>query len=287
MSMERKALGRGIGALIPESSAERKEQIYFVAPGKIKPNTLQPREQFDDASIAELAQSIKEKGIIQPLVVRRQGDQYELIAGERRLRACLQLGLAEVPVIVKNVEDRDSLEIALIENIQRENLNAIEEARAYQYLIEKFRITNDEIGEILGKDSSTISNTLRLLRLPQEIQDEIKKSRISYGHGRALLEIEDLNHQRRLMQEVITKGLSVRELENMIKVSRPRFSPKNRVRHESADPLVAALEEKLRHTLATKVKINRLKKRGNISIDFYSREDLERIVNAITGNKTI
>lgn len=281
--MERKALGRGIGALIPASTAEHKGEILFIAPDKIKPNTLQPREQFDDKSIAELAQSIKEKGIIQPLVVRRQGDQYELIAGERRLRACTQLGLAEVPIIVRNVDDRDALELALIENIQREDLNPIEEAHAFQYLLDKFKLTHEEMSDVLGKSRPLITNTLRLLKLPPDIQDEIKKSRITFGHGKALLELEDPNQQRKYMQEVITKGLSVRALESLIKVTRPKMPHKLKMRAESADPLLAVLEERLRHALATKVTIHVVKKRGHITVDFYSREDLERIVNAVAN----
>ena len=153
----------------------------------MKPNPFQPREDFDTQSIEELAQSIKEKGVIQPLLVRRKGDYFELIAGERRLRACNSLGLKEIPVIVRDVEDRDSLELALIENIQRESLNPIEEAHAFQHLIDKFQVTQEKISEVLGKGRTTITNTLRLLNLPHEIQQELKQGRISFAHGRALL----------------------------------------------------------------------------------------------------
>ena len=196
--MERKALGKGLSALIPErvlDNNERKEEILYVQSGQIKPNPFQPREDFDQQSIVDLAQSIKEKGVIQPLLVRRRGDNYELIAGERRLRAANSLGLKEIPIIVRDVSDQDSLELALIENIQREGLNPIEEAHAYQHLIDKFQVTQEKISEALGKSRVTITNTLRLLKLPHEIQQEMKKGRISFAHGRALLEIDDANQQ--------------------------------------------------------------------------------------------
>ncbi|MDD5129785.1 MAG: ParB/RepB/Spo0J family partition protein, partial [Candidatus Omnitrophica bacterium] len=205
--MERKALGKGLGALIPETPAEtilrRKEEIVYVSPDEIKPNPFQPREDFDQQNIEELAQSIKEKGVIQPLLVRRKGDSYELIAGERRLRASKYLGIKEIPIVVRDVNDQDSLELALIENIQREELNPIEEAHAYQHLMDKFQVTQEKISEVLGKSRVSITNTLRLLKLPHEIQGEMKKGRISFAHGRALLEIEDSNHQRKIAQDII------------------------------------------------------------------------------------
>jgi len=283
--MERRALGKGLSALIPEQAIEtgaHKEEIVYVQSGQIKPNPFQPREDFDQTSIEELAQSIKEKGVIQPLLVRRRGDNYELIAGERRFRATNLLGLKEIPVIVRDVSDQDSLELALIENIQREGLNPIEEAHAYQHLMEKFNVTQEKISEVLGKARVTITNTLRLLKLPHEIQVEMKKGRISFAHGRALLEIEDINHQRKLVQDIISKGLSVRELESLIKSSRPK-SIKRNIGQGQREPLVAILEEQLQHALATKVRISKRKKRGHINIEFYSQEDLERIVNVIKG----
>ena len=286
--MERRALGKGISALIPEREAtevqQKKAEILFVSPVAIKPNPFQPREDFDTQSIEELALSIKEKGIIQPLLVRRKGDSFELIAGERRLRACNSLGLKEIPVIVRDVEDKDSLELALIENIQRESLNPIEEAHAFQHLIDKFQVTQEKISEVLGKGRTTITNTLRLLNLPHEIQQELKQGRISFGHGRALLEVEDLNEQRRLAQDVISKGLSVRELENLIKVRRPKM-PKRKIGQSTRDPHVAVLEEEMQHLLATKVRISKRKKRGHILIEFYSEEELQRIMNIFRGGK--
>ena len=283
--MERRALGKGLSALIPDKVLENndyKEEIIYVQSGQIKPNPFQPREDFDQTSIEELAQSIKEKGVIQPLLVRRKGDSYELIAGERRLRASISLGLNKIPIIVREVSDQDSLELALIENIQREGLNPIEEAHAYQHLIDKFQVTQEKISEVLGKARATITNTLRLLKLPHEIQQEMKKGRISFAHGRTLLEIDDANQQRRFAQDIITKGLSVRELESLIKTSRPK-GLRRKSNQGQSEPLVALLEEQMQHALATKVRIIKRKKRGHINIEFYSQEDLGRIANVIKG----
>jgi len=282
--MERRALGKGIGALIPEKEESRGDRVIYVQTEMIKPNPFQPREDFDNASIEELAQSIKEKGVIQPLLVRRKGDYYELIAGERRLRASKLLGSKEIPIIVRDVEDRDSLELALIENIQRESLNPIEEAHAYQHLVDKFQLTQERISAVMGKSRVSITNILRLLKLPHEIQEEMKKGRISFAHGRALLELENENHQRQLAQIVISKGLSVRELEGLIKRHRPRM-PKNKVAIAAPDTYVAVLEEQMQQSLATKVRVTKKKKRGHILIEFYSREDLERIAAIIKGGR--
>lgn len=284
--MERKALGKGLSALIPEisvdSSISKKEEIIYIHSQQIKPNPFQPREDFNQQNIEELAQSIKEKGVIQPLLVRRKGDNYELIAGERRLRAANSLGLKEIPIIVRDVSDQDSLELALIENIQREGLNPIEEAHAYQHLMEKFQVTQEKISSVLGKARVTITNTLRLLKLPHEIQQEMKNGRISFAHGRTLLEIDDVNHQRKLAQDIISKGLSVRELESLIKANRPK-GLKRKIGQGQREPLVAILEEQMQHALATKVRIIKRKKRGHINIEFYSPEDLQRIANVIKG----
>jgi len=282
--MERKALGKGISALIPnkESESIKREEVLYIKLEQIRPSPLQPRVDFDNQSMEELTQSIKEKGVIQPVLVRRAGDNFELIAGERRFRAAKLLNLKEIPAIVKNVEDRDSLEIALIENIQRESLNPIEEAHAYRFLIDKFQVTHEKISEVLGKSRVSVTNTLRLLNLPAEIQGEMKKGRISFAHGRALLEVEDLTQQRRLTQEIISKELSVRELENLIKSQRKRL-PKRKIGPGMREPYLAVLEEELQHVLATKVRISKRKKRGHILIEFYSQEDLDRIARVLRG----
>lgn len=285
--MERKALGKGISALIPDRVTEaHQEKIIYAPLEQVRPNPLQPREDFDSQGMEDLIQSVKEKGVIQPVLVRRQGDYYELIAGERRLRAAKSLNLKEIPVIVKEAKEQDSLELSLIENIQRQELNPIEEARAFQYLIDKFELTQEKLSEVLGKARSSVANTLRLLTLPKEIQDEIKKGRISFAHGRVLLEIEDVNLQRRLTQEIISQGLSVRELENLVKARRPKGSKRNMKASVPREPYIAVLEEELQHILATKIRISKQKKRGHIMIEFYSPQDLERIANRIKGGRS-
>jgi ParB family chromosome partitioning protein len=281
--MEKKALGKGISALIPEANTEEKgRKIIFVNLDQIKPSSLQPREDFNNQQMEELTQSIKEKGVIQPILVRRKGEHYEIIAGERRYRASKLLNLQELPVIIKDADDCDSLELSLIENIQRQRLNPIEEAYAYQYLINKFNVSQEKISEVVGRARVSIANTLRLLKLPQEIQEEMKKGRISFAHGRSLLEIEDASQQRRLAQQVITNGLSVRELENVIKRLRPKVTIAQ-AKTPLQEPYLAVLEEELQRILTTKVKINKKKKRGFIQIEFYSKEDLERIVHKLRG----
>ncbi len=283
--MERKALGKGISALIPErEEKDSQNKIIYVQTDQIKPNPFQPREDFDPENMEDLIQSIKEKGVIQPILVRHSGEQYELIAGERRLRAAMSLDIKEIPVIIKDVEDRDSLELALIENIQRQDLNPIEEARAYQYLIDKFGLTQEKLSEVLGKARASVANILRILKLPQEIQDEIKKGRISFAHGRALLELEDINQQRHLAQEIISNSLSVRELESLLKDRRKKTSKPRQKPPAATEPYLLALEEALQQFLATKVRVVKKKKRGHILIEFYSQEDLERIVEKLKGD---
>ena len=283
--MERKALGRGITALIPEKEAEKGEKIAYLKLEEVKPSPFQPREDFDNQSMEELTQSIKEKGVIQPILVRRKGEHYELIAGERRWRAANILKINEIPAIIREVEDADSLELSLIENIQRQDLNPIEEARAYKYLIDKFNLTQEKLSEVLGKARVTVTNTLRLLNLPQEIQEEIKKGRLSFAHGRTLLEIDDPIQQRRLAQQAISNSLSVKELENLVKRQRSKVLKRYREEARTTEPYVAVLEEELQQILATKVRINKRKKRGQIIIEFYSSEELERIANKIRGVK--
>ncbi len=283
---DRRALGKGIGALIPPApepiETEKSDGVAFIPTNLITPNSLQPREDFNPQSMEELVQSIKEKGIIQPVLVRKKGEGYELIAGERRFRAANILNFHEIPAIIKDAEDLDSLEIALIENIQRENLNPIEEAKAYSHLMEKFGLTQERISEVLGKARATVANSIRLLKLPVDIQKEISSGALSLGHGKALLEIEDANEQRFLTQMCTSKSLSVRELENLIKKMRPKKSRAGKS-VGGLDGYILAREEQLQQTLATKVRIIKRKKRGHIVVEFYSQDDLERIANKICG----
>ncbi|MBU1872036.1 MAG: ParB/RepB/Spo0J family partition protein, partial [Candidatus Omnitrophica bacterium] len=216
--MEKRGLGRGISALIPQpQEVVEQGKIALLPLSQIKPNPLQPREEIEPRSLDELVQSVKEKGIIQPILVRKSRDGYELIAGERRLTAAKLLNLNEIPAIIKEATDEESLELALIENIQRKNLNPIEQAKAYQYLINKFGITQERLAQVVGKARVSITNILRLLKLPIEIQDEIKKGRLSFAHARALLEIGEPAAQKELTAEIIANSLSVSELENIIR----------------------------------------------------------------------
>lgn len=282
--MEKRGLGRGISALIPQQQeVTEQEKIIFLRLEQIKPNPLQPRQEINSHNLEELVQSIKEKGIIQPILVRRSGDEYELIAGERRLRAAKVLNLKEIPALIKEVDDEESLELALIENIQRQNLNPIEQAKAYQYLINKFAITQERLAQIMGKARVSITNILRLLKLPQEVQEEIKRGRLSFAHARALLEIEETTTQQELTREIIANSLSVNELENLIRQRRRRGLKRKKQAQVPGEPYLLALEEQMQQILGTKVQVSQGRKRGFIRIEFYSREELERIANKIRG----
>ncbi|MCX5665568.1 MAG: ParB/RepB/Spo0J family partition protein [Candidatus Omnitrophica bacterium] len=248
---------------------------------QVKTNKYQPRVDFNEEKLNELIKSIKEKGIIQPVLVRKAHDGYELIAGERRLRAAKRLQLEKIPAIVKEVSDLDMLEISLIENIQREELNAIEEANAFERFISEFKFTQDKIAQVLGKDKSTVSNTLRLLSLPKKIQDQVSKDAISAGHARALLALPTENEQIRVCNLIINKGLSVRETEKL--VSRRTSGVKKR--DTKTDPGIDDVASQLQHVLGTRVKIAHGKKRGFIHIEYYSTEDLNRILDIIVSKK--
>lgn len=282
--MERKALGKGLGALIPDRAiiadvAYDEKNIVYLKIDQIKPNPFQPRKNFDAENISELKDSIQEKGLIQPILVRNMSTHYEIIAGERRYRAAKELNFSEIPVIVKDVKDQESLEIALIENIQRENLNPIEEARAYQKLLSDFSLTQEEVGKMIGKSRITVSNVLRVLNLSEAIQEELSKGNISLGHAKVLLELESNSDREEMVRLVISKSLSVRELESLVKQKRPTAKlNKLKASVSNVDVQIAMLEEALQQFFATKVKILKNKKRGFIHIEFYSPEDLERIV---------
>lgn len=281
--MENKVLGKGLSALIPEKmSIGKSEGVMNIRIQEIHVNSQQPRTNFDEAKLSDLISSIKEKGVLQPILVRPKNGKYEIIAGERRYRAAKALEMTEVPVIVKSVDDREALVLALVENIQREELNVIEEAQAYKRLIEDFQFTQDIVAESVGKDRSTISNCLRLLKLPSDIQKGILDDLITMGHARALLGIDDLHEQKNIFTKVINQGLSVRELENLIKsgLSRGAKRKKTGSPHQK-DPYLASMEEDLQKILGTKVRIDAAKKRGKIVIEYYSQVDLGRIVEIL------
>ena len=281
--MENRALGKGLSALIPEKvGIEKSESVKFVKTLEIKENNFQPRTNFDSEKLSDLITSIKEKGVLQPILVRKKESGYEVIAGERRLRAARALAMDEVPVIVKSVNDQEALVLALVENIQREELNAIEEAHAFKRLIDDFNFTQDIVAQSVGKDRSTISNFLRLLRLPGEIQKSISSETISMGHARALLSVENSREQKRLFDRTIKKGLSVRELENLIKPGISRSGKRKKIiASQQKDTYLAAIEEELQKILGTKVRIQAQQKRGKVVIEYYSPTDLERIVETI------
>ena len=282
--MENRALGKGLSALIPEkTSATKGESVAYIKISDIRANSLQPRVNYDGEKLEELVASIKEKGVLQPILVREKEGHFEVIAGERRVRAARSLQMEEVPVIIKAVSDQEALVLALVENIQRQELNAIEEAQAFKRLMEDFNFTQDAVAQSVGKNRSTIGNVLRLLKLPNEIQKSIVKSEISEGHARALVSVEDAHEQKRLFDATIRKGLSVRELENLIKGDRGA-TRRGKAKPITKDNYVVALQESLQQVLGTKVRIAAQKKRGKIVIEYYSLDDLERILKIIQKN---
>lgn len=281
---EKRALGKGLSALIPPREVvfvdiEKHEKVVNLPINNIKTNKYQPRVQFNEEKLNELVKSIKEKGVIQPVLVRKAHDGYELIAGERRLRAAKRLNLQNITAIVKEVNDIDMLEISLIENIQREELNPIEEANAFEKFITEFNFTQEKIAQVLGKDKSTISNTIRLLALPKKIQELISKNSITAGHAKALLALPTENEQYRICNLIINKGLSVREAEKLV----ARRTSGSRKREVKYDANLTDIANQLQHVLGTRVKICHGKKRGTIQIEYYSIEDLNRILDMITS----
>lgn len=281
--MINKALGKGLSALIPEraEAQESRELVLQIPISKIKTNKYQPRLEFNKEKLAELVSSIKEKGVIQPVLVRKVGDGYELIAGERRLRAVTALGMDHIPAIVKNVADLDMLEISLIENIQREGLNPIEEASAFQRFITDFNFTQEKIASSLGKNCSTISNTIRLLGLPKKIRDFISQGSITAGHARALLALPTENDQLRVCNLVIKKGLSVRETETL--TSKRALGAGRKAAPAGRGQDITDIENRLQHIFGTRVKIFHGKNRGRIHIEYYSTEDLNRILDIFSS----
>jgi ParB family chromosome partitioning protein len=245
----------------------------------IAASKFQPRQTISTQKMEELVLSIKEKGVIQPVLVRPKGDGYELIAGERRLRAAKKLGFTQVPAIVKEVEDVEALQLSLIENIQREELNPLEEAQAFQRLITEFGYTQEKIAQMVGKSLGTVSNTLRLLKLPEEIQTALRQGLITMGHARTILGVKSLAEQDSIFRRTISQHLSVREVEGM--VSRRLGSRTRRKVLRQRDPHLVALEEQIQHIVGTKVKILAGRKRGRIILEYYSLDDLERIIKLL------
>jgi ParB family chromosome partitioning protein len=279
--MIKKGLGRGLQALIPTKEEVKTDgSVMEIDISLINVNENQPRKFFSEDKLAELAASIKEHGVVQPIVVRPGGDgSYELVAGERRWRACRKLGIKRIPAVVKDVSEREMAEIALIENIQREDLNPVEEAVAYKALIEEYGLTQEDLSSRVGKSRPFIANTIRLLNLPAEILDMVRENRLSAGHARALLGLNSKMDQIELAKQIAARGLSVRQTEQTIKkglhVTTHKKTPSR------PEPILSAVEEKLRNKFSTQVKIRAGKKSGKIEIDYYDQGDLERIVDIL------
>jgi ParB family transcriptional regulator, chromosome partitioning protein len=288
---KRPALGKGLSALIPdEPPAQDRTGLLEIDIDRLAPSDYQPRGAMDAARLDDLATSIKANGVIQPIVVRKVGDGFRIIAGERRWRAAQKAGLSRVPVVVKEVAGPDAsgrlLQMALIENIQREDLNAIEEATAYRRLVDEFALTQDAIAAAVGKDRATIANTLRLLKLPEEIQNDVAAGSVSMGHARALLALPSDALQMRVAREVKTRGLSVRETEALVKAAlegREIGAPTRHAARPATPPDVhtRAAEERLKIELGTRVRIVRKGKGGRIEIDFTSEDELIRIYESL------
>jgi ParB family chromosome partitioning protein len=289
MAEKRPALGRGLSALIPDAppappapSVATAERGFDVDTDLLRPNKFQPRGRMDDAKIEDLARSIMANGIIQPIVVRRVENGYEIIAGERRWRAAQRAGLLKVPVAVRDIPEDRLLAAALIENIQREDLNPLEEAQAYRRLADEFHLTQDQIADAVGKDRSSVANYVRLLRLPHELRDNIAAGSLSMGHARALLSLPDADAQLRVGRDVVAKQLSVRETEALVKKA---VEPERKKEEPQKDVHTRAAEDRLRFVLGTRVRIIRKGKRGRLEIDFGSEDELQRIYVQLTEGR--
>ena len=277
MELRRRALGRGLGALIPNAApsdgARESEDTLNVPIEQIEPNPQQPRAAFGEEQIEELAASIREKGLLQPLLVRPVRGGYQLIAGERRLRAAQRVGLTRVPVLLRDVDDRESLELALIENLQREDLNPMDEARAYMRLSEEFGLKQEEIAQRVGKSRSAVANSVRLLQLPPDIRAKLSSGALSAGHARSLLGLDSVEVQAQVARDVVDRRLSVRDTERLVRERQP-----------GSDANRAAVESELSRSLGTKVRLHQAKGgAGRIEIEFYSLEELNGLVARLTA----
>jgi len=285
--VEKKALGKGLKALIgePEEFARYEASSRnHIDIDRIDPNPHQPREDFDEEKLSDLVSSIKADGMLQPIIVRRAGDKYQIIAGERRWRAAKRAGLVSIPATIRDATDPDMLKIALIENLQRQDLNPIEEASAYKALMERHDLTQEIIARFVGKDRSTIANTLRLLALPDEVKAHVSRGTLSMGHARALLSLDDSSAQIALCKRIVDEGLSVRQVESLVKsgVRPPKPRPARPV-----DPNVRRLEEELQRALGTRVRIRSGGKSGRIEISFSSPDEFDGIVARLLDERLL
>ena len=293
MAAKARGLGKGLDSLIPSSTpvtnkedskpeAKPEKPDTFVDINLVEPNREQPRKHFDEDALQELSDSIKQYGLIQPILVQDRKSYYEIIAGERRWRASKMAGLKKVPVIIRNLTEQEIVEISLIENIQREDLNPIEEAQAYKRLLEEFNLKQDEVAERVSKSRTAVTNSMRLLKLCDEVQQMIIDNMLSTGHARAIISIEDPEEQYALAQKIFDEKMSVREVEKYIKGMNKTAKPKKK-KNESLEAIYESTEEKLKNALGTKVQITSREKEGSgkIDIEFYSHDDFERIIEKL------
>lgn len=290
MSTKRKGLGKGLDSLIPqieptaEVPVEKEKPDTFMKLSKIEPNRNQPRKNFDEDALQELSESIRQFGVIQPLIVQKKDDYYEIIAGERRWRAAKLAGLKEIPVIIKDYTDQEVVEISLIENIQREDLNPIEEAFAYKRLLEEFHLKQDEVAERVSKSRTAVTNSMRLLKLDPRVQEMVIDEMITTGHARAILSIEDKDLQYATAVKVFDEKLSVRETERLVKKAGKPVEEKETPETDKNSFIYENMEEKIKGIFGTKVRVNHKKNnKGKIEIEYYSNEELERIYDLITS----
>lgn len=287
--MPRKALGKGLEALFPTYQEKINEEIHEVSVSDIFPNRQQPRQIFDDKKLEELAASIKTHGVIQPIFLKRHVHGFEIVVGERRWRAAKIAGLNKIPAIIRDVSEEKKLEIALIENIQRENLNPIEEGEAYKFLMDQFEYTQQDLANKIGKDRSTIANMIRLLKLSDKIRSYISEGNLSMGHARAILGLENDDDRLLVSEKIVKKGLSVRETELLIKRINSQHEKQIQAEtdaHEK-DSNIITVEEKLSRSLGTKVRLFHKKGKGKIEISFFSLEDLERIIDLLRSGQNL
>lgn len=287
---QQRGLGRGLNALLSDEAlnitSENEATIKFVDINDIEPNFGQPRKKFSEEELQELSRSILEYGVIQPLVVREKNNKYEIVAGERRYRAARLAGLTELPIIIKLFSDQQTLEVALIENIQREDLNPMELACAYSLLMERFDLTQEQVADKVGKSRSAVTNILRLLKLTPYVQEKLREDEITYGHARAILAVKDIKVQKQLTDLVIEKQLSVREIEKYIQnLLSSKDKQETNKKKDIYNPFYREIQENLQKVLGTKVAISKGAKKGKIEIEYYSDEELSRIIQIINANK--
>ncbi len=305
----RSALGRGLSALVSSTPAvpvvppqqepanavdaspeQSPTGVTFLRLTELRPNPTQPRTHFSEQEVSELAESIKVLGVLQPILVRRWNDEYQIVAGERRFRAATQAGLEQVPVIIKELDERQTLEIALVENVQRQNLNPLEEAKGYQRLMDEFSLSAQEVAERVGKDRATVANLVRILRLPVGVQEMVADGRISVGHAKAILTVKEPSAQTNLANKVIAEALSVRALEAIVSRvvvfdAAKKGNDEKEVKRSRESAVYPELEERLRNAVGTKVSIHRTKQGGSIELHFFSDAELDRLVEILSASR--